>query len=117
MPPHAAAQALILLRQGAGAESRLAVMHHDEIRIGAHHRQPAGERGVHDRRVGLDRLIPFGRACVQDEVRLGRRVDKREVQPLADFEVALGTDMQAAVPERGIERLAPMLEMQPCFFA
>ena len=79
-------------------------MHHDEIRIGAYHRQPAGERGVHDRRVSLDRIIPFGRAGVQDEVRLSRRVDKREVQPLADFEVALGTDMQAAVPERGIER-------------
>src|SRR5207248_7191097 len=31
VPSHAAAQALILLRQGAGAESRLAVMHHDEI--------------------------------------------------------------------------------------
>src|SRR5438045_7456263 len=60
VPPHATAEALILLRQGAGAESRLAVMHHDKVRIGAYHRQPAGERGVHDRRGSLERILPFG---------------------------------------------------------
>src|SRR5947207_14658887 len=41
VPSHAAAQALILLRQGSGEASRLAVMNHVEIRIVACYTLPS----------------------------------------------------------------------------
>src|SRR6185437_15422637 len=37
--------------------------------------------------------------------------------PFADFEIAFRADMNAAVSERRVERLVPMLEMQPRLFA
>ena len=92
-------------------------MDYDEIRVGAHHRQTLGERGAKDRRIGLDRVLPLGRAGIQNKIGLGRRVDKREIEAFAHFEVAVGADLQTSAPQRGVERLVAVLQGLPRFFS
>jgi len=117
VPAHATAGLLVPLRQCAGAEREPAAVHDNKIRIRADHREIAVERPPQQRRIILYLVIPSGRTGIQDELSLCGRIDKFEGKPLANFHVALGTDVQAPTTERGIKRIVASTEVLPRLLA
>ncbi len=113
VPAHPAADRLVLLGQRPGAERRTAVVDHDEIGVGAYHRQVAPARRLQHRRVILDRVFPSGGAGIEDEIGLLRRLDKIQIQAVAHFQVPVGADMQTMPAEPGVERIVAPVEVLP----
>src|SRR5205085_2093031 len=76
-----------------------------EVGVGAHHRQFAAERLAQQRLVVIDPIVPSCRPGIEDELSLLNGLDILEFQALADIDVALGADMEAAPAERRIKRI------------
>ena len=79
--------------------------------------RPRARAALQHRLVILDPVVPSRRAGIEDELGVLGGLDELEVEPLADLEIALGADVQALPPERGIERIVAPIEMLPRLFA
>src|SRR5437899_6495650 len=91
-------------------------MHDDKIRIGTYHRESARHRPPQHRRIILDGVLPACRSGVEDELRLLGGIDEIELQPFADRDIALGSDMQAPLAECRVKRVMAPMEALPRLF-
>ncbi len=67
------------------------------------------QTAAQQRSVILDRVVPIGRAGIEDELGLLGITLEFEREAVADFQIAVGADMQAAATERRIEGIVAPL--------
>ena len=106
---HGAAQSFVAPGDGTGTFLLLAGHDHRHVGIGANHRQAARRRCHQQRLVRRRRTVIVARARVKEELRLGGVGNEVVVQTVADGDIALAADMQAAPPEPGIEGIRPFV--------
>src|SRR5262249_39072257 len=78
MPPHTAARLLVPLCQCASAKSEPTAVHHDEIGVGANHREIAVQCRAQQQFIVVNAVLPSGRSSVENELRLLDRIDEFE---------------------------------------
>ena len=116
---HIAAHLGITLRQRPGAENPQIAAHHNHIRIGAQHLQPACHAG-RERRLefgNIGRIAVIVRPGIDHAIGgLGRR-HQLDIQPLEQVEITLRPKMENLVPERPIPGLRPIPQHHMCRLA
>ena len=108
-----AAKFLITRGDSAGAQGQALADVHDQIRIGADHRQIALAGRLQQRVILLDRVLVFENSCADDEVRGVDRV--HHGQAVAGVHTGIADRAQAVtfVAQGGMERVGPLRQSQP----
>src|SRR5579883_349533 len=117
VPAHLAAQRLVALRQRAGTERAMALMHDDEIGIGADHRQIARACRLQQRLVIGDRLLPMAGTGIENELGLADIGHAPDADPGEHVVIARRADVIADRAQRPVEGIVAPRQMLPSLLA